>query len=317
MDYWEQLVKLPSRHPRILSNSLFLLFVAAPVLPKALRDAGEDVEDAIRMIRRAGFEIDAKGFEPWECTFLDACVQASRYHRWQDSLNLFETANATSQQLAKYFWWYPALLASVGRVNDAISLLDAVVRAYASNSVAAITDLATLLILARRFSEAEQLLSAALDMMPEFKPAIALCLCLYYEAQDRQMEAGRVVLAVFKNLNDNRANLTNYDWHGMLLGMCSLIAGKEGSSDTAEWTLDVLTRGYKKQRLFSAVEVALAYIGNKRHDEAVKWLKKAAFEDGDPFTMWLHIFPPLRHLHGHKGYRELLSKLNLKVGLYG
>jgi hypothetical protein len=62
-----------------------------------------------------------------------------------------------------------------------------------------------------------------------------------------------------------------------------------------------------------SVEMAFAMIGLGRYDEAVEWLRRAAFVENDPYAMWFHIFPPLRHLRGHKGYRQLLKELNLPL----
>ena len=93
--------------------------------------------------------------------------------------------------------------------------------------------------------------------------------------------------------------------------MFALIAGRSGAVRAASEMRDILLESKAKRPAASSVEIALALIGAGEMDQATQWLSKAAFEESDPFTMWFHLFPPLRHLRGHKPYQELLKRLRL------
>jgi hypothetical protein len=92
-----------------------------------------------------------------------------------------------------------------------------------------------------------------------------------------------------------------------------MIMGRVGAKSVASQMLDILLDCKARSPAASSVELALALIGLEKLDDAVKWLRKAAFEENDPFAMWFHIFPPLRHLHVHRGFRALLKDLRLTL----
>ena len=99
--------------------------------------------------------------------------------------------------------------------------------------------------------------------------------------------------------------------HLFLTGMHILVLGRMKQTTLAFNLLNVFENMPYGQ--FPPVELAIAMIGLNRFDDAVKFLRKAAFEDNDPYAMWFHIFPPLRHLKGHRGYQSLLKDLKLPV----
>jgi hypothetical protein len=94
--------------------------------------------------------------------------------------------------------------------------------------------------------------------------------------------------------------------------MLALISGRDKLIEYATASLDILLKRKARYRAESSFEIALAYIGLHQFDTAVSWLTKAAFEEDNPMAMWFHIFPPLRHLRGHRGFEELLARLNLR-----
>jgi hypothetical protein len=100
-------------------------------------------------------------------------------------------------------------------------------------------------------------------------------------------------------------------WDFILMGVIALMCGHLGRTENAEGIFG--NHLYVRQRVpISGLAMALPLIGLGRYDEAVNWLEIAAHED-DPYVMWFHIFPPLRHLAGHHGYRKLLKNLNLRL----
>src|SRR4029077_5479087 len=114
------------------------------------------------------------------------------------------------------------------------------------------------------------------------------------------------------------ANLTSeealsVDWHSFLVGTFALVQGRGGQQRDASAFVDQLVRRKAKFDRTSSVEIAIGLIGLGRNDDAVAGANKAAFEEGDPFSMLFHIFPPLRHLRGHRGFRDLLKKLDLPM----
>jgi hypothetical protein len=95
--------------------------------------------------------------------------------------------------------------------------------------------------------------------------------------------------------------------------MLALVAGRSGAIGSTSEMLDILLACKAKRERASSVEIALALIGVGKLDDAVAWLNRAALEEDDSFTMWFHIFPPLRHLRKHRGFKDLLAKLNLPL----
>ena len=139
------------------------------------------------------------GFEPWECIFAEACDMACYQHDWRKSLHLFELAIANSQGEATYYWWYTALLAAQGRLQEAITILDSAVRHFSRiTNIATRTDLALLQIIAGRFDDAEETLSASLDFTPARNPLIVSSFAILYEAQDRLADGVKPIVEWFQ-----------------------------------------------------------------------------------------------------------------------
>lgn len=300
-------------NPRQTANILFIPMASAAIIPSAAAAVRADAEVTIAHVR-------ALGVEPWECTFADACCEACYQHNWRKSLDLFELAIANSQGEATYYWWYTALLASQGRIEQAIHILDSAVRHFSRTNIATRTDLGLLQIMAGRFAEAEETLSASLDFTAADNPLIAYSFAILYEAQDRLKDAGVSMMKVLRPENHGGPEaisvdeaLQRRDWHVLLNGMLALVAGRSGAIGSASEMLDILLACKATRDRASSVEIALAFIGVGKLDDAVAWLSKAALEEDDSLALWFHIFPPLRHLHRHRGFRDLLAKLNLRL----
>ena len=77
--------------------------------------------------------------------------------------------------------------------------------------------------------------------------------------------------------------------------------------------VNILLANKAKYDRASSLEIAIGLVGVGRFDDAVGQLRKAAFEESDPYAMWFYLFPPLRHLHRHRGFKALLKELNLPL----
>jgi tetratricopeptide (TPR) repeat protein len=302
-------------NPRQMANVIFIPMAAASIVPSAAHAIEPFVETLIARIKQLGAE-------PWESIFTEACAQACYLHEWEKALDLFELSITTSQGESTYFWWYTALLASLGRVQQAISILDSAVHHFSRTNIAVRTDLALLQIMAGRFVEAEEHLSASRDFALADNPLIACHFALLYEAQDRLEDAVAPLAKLLRpdspSASDGGApeETTGYGEGAIYLnGLFALILGRAGATRIASDMLEVLLACKASRPASSSVEVALAFVGLGRLDEAAEWLEIAAFKEHDPVAMWFHIFPPLRHLHAHPPFRELLSRLHLSVPL--
>jgi tetratricopeptide (TPR) repeat protein len=312
MKYSAQLGSLTG-NPRLTATYVFIQAVLASSVPTSFGELLGFLQDMIPLMR-------AEQVQPWECDFAEACVKAAYEHAWEDSLAMFETAATNSQGEAVYFWWYTALLACTGMLERAIDLLDSAVRHFARTNLATRTDLAMIQIMAGHYTDAEEILAASLDLPAGDNPLTAFHFAVLYEAQDRLFEAEEVAWKWLEKLGTADDSLSGeqvlhqIDMHWGLMGMFILSAARAGNSGYAQRYLNVLFV-WKEQssRASSCVEIAIALVGLGRYDEAVKWLERAAFEEHDPFTMWFHIFPPLRHLSSHRGYLDLLIRLNLPL----
>lgn len=312
LHYYGQ-IPLNLENPRQVANVVFIPMAAASIIPSSVIAIRPLVDVALEHIKQSGSA-------PWEGIFAEACGYACYEHQWRKSLELFETAITASQGEATYFWWYTALLASQGRTQQAIEILDGAVHHFHRTNIATRTDLALLQIMAGRFDEAEENLSASLDFASTDNPLIACNLAYLYEAQDRLNDAATPMMKLFSSgsqlgldsLSVDEA-LERRDTCVFLNGMFVLVLGRMGAADIASEMLNILLSCKEKRPAASSVEIALAQIGVSNFDSAVEWLSRAAFEESDPFAMWFHIFPPLRHLHHHKSFRDLLSRLTLPL----
>jgi tetratricopeptide (TPR) repeat protein len=298
-------------NPRQVANSVFIPMAVGSIIPSTPAAIRPLAEAAIAHLKQSGAA-------PWEGIFAEACGEACYSHNWQAALKLFDLADTNSQGEARYFWWHTAMLASRGRIEEAIGILDAAVTHFSRTNLAARTDLAILQMIAGRFADAEEQLSSSLEFTAADNPLLALNFALLFEAQDRLEDAARSLLPLYPSgeplgldaLPIEEA-LERRDLHVLLGGTFAMIMGCLGVTSVATQMRDILLECKAKRPAGSSIELALAFIGLEQFDEAVEWLRKAAFEESDPLAMWFHVFPPLRHLHVHRGFKALLKDLNL------
>lgn len=307
IDYLDQM-DLKRPHYRVKAAAAFIPMAAGPLIPYATRRVRGVLADLL-----AWCELD--GASPWESTFAHACGAACYGYRWDQALELFEKANHDSNGEAAHFWWYTALLASKGRVAEAIDIVDSAVTHFARTSIGARTDLAMLRTISGQYDDAEETLLGCLDFAPESHPAIACSFAMLYEAQDRLEDAANRLekwIGTFAAPSDEGPAEGQLDAHHLIAGMVTLILSRVGAVEAANrWFRSIFKRMTDTDKT-SSVEAAVALIAAGKKDDAVFFLTEAA-KEGDPLSMWFHILPPLRHLRGHNGYRELLAWLRLPI----
>lgn len=295
---------------RQLANSLFIPMAVASIMPGTVMAIREVTDPALAHIKRSGVA-------PWESIFVAACAEACYRHEWRKAHDLFELANTQSHGEARYFWWYTALLAGQGRINEAIDILDAAVRHFSRTNIAARTDLALLLVMNGQFADAEEHLCSCLEFAAADNPLLVFHLALLFEGQDKLIDALTPVMKLLHEkplLLDSlpvEEALEKRDTHGLLCGLYALLVGRIGAKEPAAQMLDILLDCKAKRPATSCLELALACIGAEKFDDAVSWLRRAAFEQSDPMAMWFHRFPPLRHLRAQSSFKALLSELHL------
>ena len=245
---------------------------------------------------------------PWECTLVEACAKAAVEHDWEEAQRLFDDAVSSSLGEAAWLWWYPAMLASRGRLVDAIRLLDDAVAHFARQHVAMRLDLATLLCMSGDCRSAEKMLLGILDFAPDLETLVRIHLALVYEAEGKSREAYELLFQDLEAvMSDDPRTHTNLTYSTVIY-----VAGIAGDRANA-------CAGYKtlQKKPFSLLvppfQVAIAALGAGEPDEAVGWLRTAAMQANAPQSMLYHMVPQLRHLKGHVGYQRLLEELRLEV----
>lgn len=304
--HYLQRIPLSVTNPRQMANLIFIPMAAAAIIPSSTLAMKPHLEFLITKIK-------SSGTEPWESIFTEACAEACYRHEWQKSLALFKVSITASQGEATYLWWYTALLASQGRSEEAIEILERAVAHFSRTNIATRTDLALLQIMSGKFSDAEEILSGTLDFAGSENALLSCHFAMLYEAQDRISDAILSVVKVSESGPEMSANLPYGDGYILISGLLALLAGRAGASEAASAMLATLLQCKANRPPASSVDLALAFIGLGRYDEAVQWLDRAAFEESDPMAMWFHILPPLRHLRAHAGFKELLKRLNLPL----
>jgi tetratricopeptide (TPR) repeat protein len=315
VDYIGDLRDSDSTHPRAQANIPFLMYAVAPSFPRVFQYAEAYTAAAME-------NLSAIGAQPWELAFAEACLHSARDHEWLKALGLFQTAVANSHGEASYFWWYTAILATVGSIDEAIEILDQAVHHFARTNVAVRLDLALLLIIAKRYTEADEILFALTESGGGQAFIASAYFMISLEAQNKLSEAlevGTVVDRIMSSL-DTEALQVFYQqcgWNFVFWGIYGLVLGRSGEKQRALNIYNHLARMMESSEYRSSLfEMALPFIGLQSDGPeparlAIKMLESVAFEWHDPIAMWFHIFPPLRHLHDFPEFQSLLSKLHL------
>jgi tetratricopeptide (TPR) repeat protein len=307
-------------NPELLARCACILYAASPSLPWETAKNRRTIDGYLR-------RCDGKPALPWEYTFAAACRECSHLHNWKRAGELFEAAALGSNGESVQYWWHPALLASKGQFNEAIDLLKAAIdNSGTTTSIGLRCDLGLIQLMAGRRDDAWATFDEITLFTPEVDNAVLLVMFLIlYEATDEIGEACAMLEVFQRRAGDGSAMYRSFasfygypdedeethspavreygsHMHCWLLGMASLLAEPMGDEDIAfrGTLLDI-----------SGFNTALARIALREYDKAVACLERAAFEEEDPYSMWFHLLPPLRHLQHRDDFRRLLKRLNL------
>lgn len=252
----------------------------------------------------------------WEAVFGQACLRAVKHHDWRDAERRFELAYEASGGASIYYWWHTAVLAARGKFDRAIHLMTQAVEHFARANVGMRCDLAVLQMMAGRFDDAAGTLIGALELASHDDSAVAAHFALLHEAVDDLLSARAYMDAYLAKAFQMEANPGDVDFkpdvHHLSFAVAGFIAGRTGSSALANAVLEGIRVERSAGRIaFGASHLALVCTGLNRTADAVAWLRVAAFDERDPLSMWLHLWPPFRHLREAAEFRALLAELKL------
>lgn len=318
-EYYQELFEgaEDKNHPRLLLFSI--VFLCNAYQSNFRKDVWRAIVSNLDSLANAGiFKLHDLDSMPWECLYAVGCIKALSGRKVPDAFTCLAMAVKASNNEAMYHWWYTASCAAwMKDLHDiAIGMLYKAVHHFAATNLAIRTDLSLLLIMAKRYSEAEEVLIASQDFTSPENPLLLLHLVILYEATDN-FEALEEIFGRASGIEDTHRLLP------AMLYMSALRALEYARSQTAEETekatlqqaeLNLIDETEARINRLSSLDWsqlnhALFAIGKKDYDGAVEHLRKAAFEEMDPYVMWFQIFPPFRHLRTHKGYQELIHQI--------
>ncbi|HLK48755.1 MAG TPA: tetratricopeptide repeat protein, partial [Bryobacteraceae bacterium] len=189
---------------------------------------------------------------------------------------------------------YAALLAASGRMNAAMHEIQ---RAHELDplSLSISMEIAWNLYMGRRYEEAIRQASRTLELEPRFFPAHHT-LGLAFEATGRYEEAR----AAFEQSAAGSGNPTA---SSALARSLALMGEKEEARRLLAELLALGRRSYVLPYL-----PAVIYAGLGEPDEALAWLERA-FEDRDPYLVWIRTDPRLDSLRDRPQFENLLARI--------
>ena len=222
------------------------------------------------------------------------------YHwDWASAEQAFTRALALKPNYAMAHHWYAGLLVAQGRFAEG---MQAIQQAQALDPLSLIIHAKAgwYCYFARKYELALQEVTKALEMDHHFGVGYLL-LVLIYERMgwpDAALEAARTALALM-----NEASLS--------LWVLLHVLNSANQRAEAQVLLERLERLAETQYV-SAYERALIWIGQGDHDAAFAWFEQA-FEQRDPWPVWLKVEPKLDPLRADPRFDGLLARLGFAV----
>ncbi len=301
------------RHPLLLSikaliHVLRTLYGAVP---------GVEFEAAEYLVK----DVEAMHYQNSEIIVAKACIYASRC-QWKLAESCFEDAlviREPGRYVVPRCPWYLLFLAAHQRFGEVLEILEFISNSNHNHLIQA--ERVMMYILLDEIEEARKAIDEGLSFVEWeswqqelLKPLLAV---VYGEEGDFA-SAVKVITEVI----DLPANAIIGP---ALPGLRVLFTGLGGNVKQARDKYDEMKedRGmydFKEESLrlprghCSAFNLALGALGSGMSDQAVEWLRIALIQERDPLALWMHILPFLRPLHGHRGFRSLVTKtLHMRI----
>jgi tetratricopeptide (TPR) repeat protein len=222
-------------------------------------------------------------------------VAHSYAHEWDDAARAFEAAEEIAKDEVRDDPWYHTYLVSRGRIDEASQLLNAKIR-YARDDAALLTQYGFVEYVRREYSEAKDAFSEASRIAVKFWPARVGMVCV-------QMG--------MSNLDEAKRQMEYLNHFGItyFVGLKVMYLARLGELEAARKSLSWLEDVDHPSQL----QLALAYTGLGDADEAVEHLWQA-WNDLDPFLLWLPYWPMFDPLRKHERFQALIQQMNLPSG---
>ena len=160
------------------------------------------------------------------------------------------------------------------------------------------TNLGTLLYLARQYDRAIDQYRKALEIDPNFIIAHWM-LALAYEQKKMYTEA----------LAELRTAVALSARNSIALALLGHVLAQSGSKGEAQEILGELNE-VRKRTYVSSYRVAAIYEGLDEREQAFEWLQRA-YDERDPWLIWLKLDPVLDNLRSDARFEELTRRLGL------
>jgi serine/threonine-protein kinase len=187
--------------------------------------------------------------------------------------------------------WYALYLAELGRFDEALEQIEA---AQKLDPLAPILRAARgkILFVARRYDEAVEECLAALDLEPNFVPALD-AIVQSYTSQGKFREAIEAT-SKYANPSDSDTSLER-----------AYIYATSGEKDRSE---QIVRKVVSAPESFSAYDMAIVRAAEHDDVEALRWLK-SAIDRHSLSVAWIRVDPRLDNIRSHPDFRELLAQL--------
>jgi TolB-like protein/Tfp pilus assembly protein PilF len=211
---------------------------------------------------------------------------------WARALADLEKAVSIDPQNGTVQWTYPEVLASLGRMPEAIA---ATKKALEVDPLSAYgwSDLGLYFSAERQFAAAHEALRKSLEIQPDSIYGLSnLAVLQLLEGNAAQS------LATFRRVSDQGLRLTG-------------IAMAEHTLGHAKESQRALDEAIVKYTRDGAYEIAEVYAWRGENDKAFEWLERAQQSRELDLSKYVKGDPLLRNLEGHARYKAFLRKMNL------
>jgi tetratricopeptide (TPR) repeat protein len=195
--------------------------------------------------------------------------------------------------------WYTAFLVGRGRPREAVLILQGTVDHFGYCNPTYLGDMAMLQMLAHDYSGAQATIEAALAAAPQYYQH-HLNYAILSEALGDPAAAVRILDQTPLRIHERPVT-----W-----GLRGLFAGLSGNAAVPRRRIAWFRGLQRAGRYIPPSQMAACWLGMGDLDKSVRHLE-ASVEDRDPLAVWFHAYPFFRHLHGHRGFQQLMERIGV------